>query len=486
MFFSVSFLLLVLALFWETFSKMATVWANSENFSHGWLIAPIALWLVWQKRHLLTSTIWSVSWWGVVALAFCSLVWLAGELAGVSVVKSIALVLMIPSAVLLFGGWAVLKIILFPLLFLLCMVPAGEGMTPFLMEHTASFTVWAVQASGIPIFREGMHFTLPTGRWSVVEACSGLRYFIAAFILALLFAYLNFTSFKRKLIFVAACLLLSILANWIRAYLIVMLGHFSQMRYGVGDDHVIYGWIFFGIVMLLIFWVGGRFGDKIEETSPKMTSSEIRAGFLSWNVANVIAWVFAGLILFYTVTAPSYARNFLPSNGALSQLKESLKVKAMRGFIVPTKFDDPLERLQGELPSETRLEIVYFARQDKNKDMLSYGHRLLPEVSDSFVELSNSLQRDLGLDFGKPTQHILRIGDDKWVLLHWFVIGNTSAGSVYTAKALRLINLVRGQGDHSFSVVIGRKITGEQSSTEALLRTDAVLISNAFKQLSLR
>jgi hypothetical protein len=192
------------------------------------------------------------------------------------------------------------------------------------------------------------------------------------------------------------------------------------------------------------------------------------------------------LILFTAVNAPRYARDFSPSSGALSQLKEGLKAKPSKGFVVPTKFDGPLESLQGELPSETKLEVVYFARQDKNKDMLSYGHRLLPEVSDSFVELSNGSPRDLRLDFGLPAQHILRIGDDRWVLLHWFVIGSTSTGSVYAAKAIRLFNLIRGQGDHSFSVVIGRKITGEQSSTVALLRSDAVLISNAFKQLSLK
>jgi exosortase A len=480
----VSFLVFLLLLFWETFSKMASVWSNSENFSHGWLIAPISIWLVWQHRHRLKATTWNVSWWGCLAIALCALAWLAGELAGVSVVKSIAVVLIIPSSIWLFGGWKVLKLILFPLLFLLCMVPAGEGLTPILMEHTATFTVWAVQASGIPIFREGMHFTLPTGQWSVVEACSGLRYFIAALILSLLFAYLNFTSVKRKLVFIVSCLLLSILANWVRAYLIVMLGHLSNMKYGVGDDHIIYGWIFFGIVMMLIFWVGGKFGDKTTDVPVETTPRVIGASFLNWSITGVIAFACAALILVGAIVAPSGARNFAPSRTALSQLQSILKIEPLTGFVVPTKFDDPLERIQGRLPSETKLEIVYFARQDENKDMLAYGQRLLPEVSSSFVELTKGAQSDLKLDIGRPSEHIVRIGAERWVLLQWFVIGDTAVGSVYAVKVMRLLNLLRGQGDHSFSVVIGSKMTEDQSVVEAALKRDAVQVSNAFKQIN--
>ncbi len=56
--------------------------------------------------------------------------------------------------------------------------------------------------------------------------------------------------------FIAAAILVPIVANWLRAYMIVMLGHLSNNRLAVGVDHIIYGWVFFGLVMLLLFWVG--------------------------------------------------------------------------------------------------------------------------------------------------------------------------------------------------------------------------------------
>ena len=135
-------------------------------------------------------------------------------------------------------------------------MPFGEALIPPLIDFTADFTVTALQLTGIPVYREGSFFTIPSGNWSVVEACSGLRYLIASFTLGALYAYLTYRSLKRRLIFIALSVIVPIIANGVRAYLIVMTGHLSDMSLAVGIDHLIYGWVFFGLVMLLLFWAG--------------------------------------------------------------------------------------------------------------------------------------------------------------------------------------------------------------------------------------
>ena len=131
------------------------------------------------------------------------------------------------------------------------------------MEHTADFTVAALRLTGIPVYREGQFFTIPTGSWSVVEACSGLRYLIASVTVGVLYAYLTYRSPARRAAFVAASIVVPIVANWVRAYMIVMIGHLSGMKYAVGVDHLIYGWVFFGIVMLLLFWIGSFWREDV-------------------------------------------------------------------------------------------------------------------------------------------------------------------------------------------------------------------------------
>jgi len=140
-------------------------------------------------------------------------------------------------------------------------VPVGEFLIYPMMEFTAAFTVNAVRLTGIPVYWDGMFFTLPTGTWNIVEGCSGVRYIIASVTLGVLYAYLTYNSYWRRAAFILAACLVPVIANGMRAFIIVMLGHFSGMKIATGVDHLVYGWVWFGIVMFFLFWAGGFFRD---------------------------------------------------------------------------------------------------------------------------------------------------------------------------------------------------------------------------------
>jgi EpsI family protein len=121
--------------------------------------------------------------------------------------------------------------------------------------------VWMVEMTGIPIYREGFNFTLPSGSWEVVQACSGVRYIIASVTIGTLYAYLTYRSWTRRVLFVIVSAIVPVFANSVRAYIIVMLGHMSGMTVAVGADHLIYGWVFFGLVIFVLFWLGAFFRE---------------------------------------------------------------------------------------------------------------------------------------------------------------------------------------------------------------------------------
>jgi exosortase len=152
-------------------------------------------------------------------------VWWVADRVVVNAAAQFAFTGMLVAGVPAILGWAVARQILFPLAFLFFAVPFGEFMTPFLMQATADFTVGALRFTGIPVYREGQQFVIPTGRWSVIEACSGIRYLMASFMVGSLFAYLNYRSAWKRALFAIAALVVPVLANWLRAYIIVMLGH---------------------------------------------------------------------------------------------------------------------------------------------------------------------------------------------------------------------------------------------------------------------
>lgn len=252
----------IVLLYHATYWGMLEVWSRSQTFAHGFLIVPISLWLAWRQRARLAALPPRPSMSGVLLLCMLGVAWLLADLAYVQVAEQYAATAMLPASVLAILGWPAMRLLAFPLGYLFLAVPFGEVFLPPLIDFTAGFTVGALHLSGVPVFRDGNYFSLPTGNWSVVEACSGLRYVIASLALGALFAHLHFRSMRRRLAVMACALLVPILANGVRAWLIVMLGHHSNMRLAVGVDHLVYGWLFFGLVMLLLLLLAGRWRER--------------------------------------------------------------------------------------------------------------------------------------------------------------------------------------------------------------------------------
>ena len=251
----------VLLLFRDTTEAMVGIWIRSDTFAHAFLVPPIVLWLVWRRRAELARLQPRPAPWFLLPIAAVCALWLLGELASVNSATQFALVALLVLSVPAVFGTAVARALTFPLLFLFFAVPFGEFMVPHMMEWTANFTIAAVRASGVPVYREGLQFIIPSGSWSVIEACSGVRYLIASFMVGTLFAYLNFQTAWKRAAFIVLSLGVPIVANWLRAYLIVMLGHLSNNKLAAGVDHIIYGWVFFGIVIGTMFWIGAHYAE---------------------------------------------------------------------------------------------------------------------------------------------------------------------------------------------------------------------------------
>lgn len=261
----------------ESGRSMVEIWRSSDTFSHGLVVVPIALWLVWRRRSELARVSIAPFWPGVLLVAAAGVVWVLGRLGSARVVEHFALVLMLQSAVLAVLGVRIARAVAFPLLFLLFAVPFGDAFVPQLIEWTADATVFALKLTGIPVYREGNNFAIPSGQWSVIDACSGIRYLVASVMAGTLFAYLMYESVWRRAAFIVSSLVVPVVANWLRAYLIVMVGHLSSNTLAVGIDHLIYGWVFFGIVLGAMFWIGSKFRQD-GATQAARVGTECNAG----------------------------------------------------------------------------------------------------------------------------------------------------------------------------------------------------------------
>ncbi len=266
-------------LFWPSLSSMAGIWWRSDTYAHGMLVPLISVWLIWRDKHLLQNIPISSSWLAVAALVMGSVVWLIGIAVDITVLHQLAAVGLLIALVPALLGVRLAVVLSFPLLYLLFMVPFGEELTPVLQQITADITVQALRMSGIPVYINGLFIEIPTGRFEVAEACSGIRYLIASLALGTLYAYLTYQKPSKRILFIIAALLVPILANGLRAYGIVLIAHLSEMKYATGVDHLIYGWLFFGLVMALMFWIGSYWRDPepAVDTQPAASSTRTTA-----------------------------------------------------------------------------------------------------------------------------------------------------------------------------------------------------------------
>lgn len=245
----------------ETGAAMVHIWDRSGDFTHAWVVPPIAGWLVWRVRARLAVLQPRPAPWLLVPMVALALMWWLSDRLAMNSGTQLAFMGLLVCSVPLLLGLQVSRVILFPLCFLFFAVPVGDFMTPYLMHWTADAVVTGLRWTGIPVYREGQQLAIPSGRWAVVEACGGIRYLMSTLMVGSLYAYLNYRSAMRRTVFMGLSLVVPILANWMRAYIIVMLGHLSNNEIATGVDHLLYGWVFFGIVIFTLFMIGSRWAE---------------------------------------------------------------------------------------------------------------------------------------------------------------------------------------------------------------------------------
>ncbi len=458
----------VLAWHGDTARSMVLLWEQSETFAHGFLIVPISAWLIWRRRDELAALEPRPNFFALPLLALVGLGWLLGRLAGASVVQQFALIFMIPMVVWTILGTRFVWALAFPLFYLVFAVPFGEFLLPPLMEHTADFTIWALRLSGVPVYREGLFFTVPSGSWSVVEACSGLRYLIASITLGFLYAYLTYRSWARRAIFVAFSVLVPIVANWVRAYMIVMIGHLSGMKYAVGIDHLIYGWIFFGVVMLILFWVGSfwREDDLPHEAKPHPVVPAL------WPQASVTAIIAATLAAAAMAAVWPVAASRLEAAGNSSQpvLQAPQASAAWQPVAerltdwVPRFFSPSAQTNQTYAADAGRvgLYLGYYRNQRQGAELISSRNTLIPTGDSSWASAGES-RRTLNFNDAEVAliETKLRGASRQLLVWHLYWVDGQYMVNSYQAKFLQAKSKLFGGGDDGAVIIVYTELSGD-------------------------
>jgi len=252
----------LLFLFRGDVADLATIYWTNTTFGHCLFVAPVVGWLVWQRRAGL-SQLAPASWWpGLALVGAGGFGWLLGDAAGVALFRHLGLVLMLQGAVVTVLGPHVARALLFPLAYMLFLVPFGEALQKPLQDLTVAILMPLLHVTGVPATVDGVLITTPNGYFEVAEACSGAKFVIAMLAYGVLVANVCYISWPRRIVFLAMALAVPMIANGLRAWGTIFAAFHTSVEAATGFDHILYGWVFFGVVMAGVLAIGWRWFDR--------------------------------------------------------------------------------------------------------------------------------------------------------------------------------------------------------------------------------
>ncbi len=236
-------------LYWQVFAKLVMDWYHDDNYSHGFLIVPIAVYFVWERRDRLKSTLPNPSSMGLVVVLGSIAVLLAGILGSELFLTRISIIGALVGTVLFMFGWRHLRVLAFPLAFLLLMIPIPAilfNQIAFPLQLLASrFGEAAMGVADVPVLREGNVLILANTTLEVAEACSGIRSLVSLLTLALVLGYFSDRRFWVRLCVALSSIPVAVVTNGFRVAGTGIAAHRFGAAAAEGFFHEFSGWLVF-------------------------------------------------------------------------------------------------------------------------------------------------------------------------------------------------------------------------------------------------
>ncbi len=232
--------------------RMGVQWATDENMGHGFFVPVVAGYIAWQRRELLLATPRKPNGWGLFLVVFAAAEALAGTLGAELFTARLAFVIALVGVILYLGGTRWIRILSFPLLLLLFMIPIPAiiyaQLTLKLQMLASQLGEIMISAAGIPVLRAGNTLQLPSQTLDIAEACSGIRSLMSLAFLSLVYSYFADKRVWMRWVLLAATIPIAIGANGVRVAVTGMLSEINT-KLAQGAYHETEGYIVFIVAM---------------------------------------------------------------------------------------------------------------------------------------------------------------------------------------------------------------------------------------------
>ena len=450
------------------------VWATNETYNHCFLIIPIALYMIWQRRAVLACVAPKPDIRALLAVPLLSLAWFAASVFNVMEGRQFVVMTIVQAT--LFGvlGWPVYRRLMAPFLYLYFLVPSGEFLTPSLQDFTARFAVYGLELFGIPVYSDGTIIDVPAGTFVVAEACAGLRFLVAAIAFGVFYATEIYESRIRRTIFIALSIVVPVIANGLRALGLIAGAEVFGSAASVEADHLTFGWVFFSLVLIALIFIGRIFSDRdrarasrapepvLDMGRPNMRAVAL-AGMLAVGLAAVGPAVGAAFDASPTTVAlraaaPSVSLPWRPMN-VETPVWKPIVIRADREF--SDSFTDGTDRVDRF--------VALYAPHGRDNNLIHSQNR----IADLDVWAISGRHRGIAHIGGHEVRVNtveLAAGQRRRLVWYFYALGETNAVTIYDVKWHQVRTYLTSNGCLSALVAVSVDLAGNADPAATLDR----------------
>lgn len=465
--------------FWPTLVEMERVWRGSDTYMHCYVVPLIAAWLAWQQKKMPKL---GCSWLFLFFAIVTSFLWVVGFAGDINTISQFCAVMALQASFLAVMDRQSRRSYLFPVFFLIFLVPFGDEFNPLLQDITATMTVDILRIIGVPVFREGLFLTTPIGHFEVAEACSGLRFLVASFVIGALYAHLTYKSLFRQMIFLVSLLIASIIANGLRAALLIWMAEISNYKLGFGEDHYLYGWIVFGLTMFMMFWLGGFFAQstavdlKVSSTATGTPTSNVN--YLQPSIALVVL-----IALFGTIKILQQQIHSVEVPAAPHTISTPPEFSLTLESTLDSTFNDGINRLQ--MMTTDGVEVLYarYAAKQTKGELVNWNNVLFNRKTWMVLE-DTELQTAQG-----PVRKLLvsNMAGQQRQIISWYQVDGRRITSPIQVKFWQLVALLTAQPGRSTITILSRTTTaGPINIQSAITISDTIQTLDSDNNITIR
>ncbi len=449
----------LLVVFWADAAQMVQFWLTNPTYKHCALVLPIIGWLVWQRAPELRPLPLGIWWPALFGVGLALLIWLVGAAGEIGLLRHAGLIFALQAIVPLVLGKTVGRALLFPIFYLVFAIPFGEEIVPFLQTLTAIMSIKILHLIDTPAVLDGIFIATPNGLYRVAQNCAGVKFLLAMLSYGVLVAHLCFQSFARRLAFVVYAVVLPIVANGFRAAATIYIGYRTSPEIAGGVDHIVYGWLFFAIVMIIMFASGWPFFER-RPGDPWLTHGSLpEAGAPRSPVPALAASLGLALLVF------SWADHANASG--VTPLKRTPALPMVEGWTLQksstTRFWRPHYRGADQSAFGTYkspngqmvdLSIVLFSRQEDGRELIGFGQGAAGKIAQHWVWSAK------GPAFPEARSEIIVApGGIRRLVVTAYVVGGQPMGEPWMLKLRTIFARLGGQDQSAAAIIISTQET---------------------------